>query len=114
MGRIMLEWLVIILLITSVVSACASLPASIRAFMVSQDKYREIDCAHLEIQLLNEKVELDKVSAMQNSKSNGDATSVALFGIPFSLLTGDFEKDVAKWKGQVEVIERAKENTCPA
>lgn len=107
-----LERVAIILLMAGQVIACAKRPANITALSVSSEKYREVDCARLEIQLLDAKTELDKVSAMQNSKSNGDATSVALFGIPFSLLTGDFEKDVAKWKGEIVAIERAKENVC--
>jgi hypothetical protein len=106
--------LAIIFLIAGLVGGCAKRPASITALIVSPDKYREIDCTRLEIQLSDAKIELDKVSAMQSSKSNGDATSVALFGIPFSFFTGDFEKDVAKWKGEIVAIERAKENACPA
>lgn len=106
--------LAIIFLMSVVLAACANRPDSIAAAIVPQEKYKAGDCTRLESQLSDAKAELEEVSEKQNSKATGDATSVALFGIPFSLFTGDYEKDVAKWKGEVEAIERAKTNRCPA
>ncbi|WP_202716939.1 hypothetical protein [Thiothrix subterranea] len=53
------------------------------------------------------RAELDKFSKMQNSKANVDAAGVFLVGIPVSKLSGDFQADVARLKGEVEAIETA-------
>lgn len=50
---------------------------------------------------------LEKFSAMQNSKANTDAATVFFVLIPASKLTGDSAGDVAKYKGEVEAIETA-------
>lgn len=50
---------------------------------------------------------------MQDSKANGDAIGVFLFGIPFSKMSGDYEGEIARLKGQVEAIETAQvKNGC--
>lgn len=106
------------LLITAMVvlaNGCASRPESISASYVSHEKYIAGDCLRLETQMSDARAELTKVSAMQDSKANGDAVGVFLVLIPVSKLTGDHAGDVARWKGEVEAIETAQiKNKCKA
>lgn len=88
-------------------SACASRPETIHASFVSHEKYAALDCAQLAGRLTDTKVELEKVSRLQNDKANGDAVGVFLLGIPFSKLSGDHEGEVARLKGEVEAIDTA-------
>lgn len=97
----------------AILGACASRPEAISASYVSHEKYVDGDCAKLETQMSDAKAELQRVSAMQDSKANGDAVGVFLLLIPFSKLTGDHAGEVAKWKGEVGAIETAQiKNKC--
>ena len=89
------------------VSACASRPEAISASYVSHEKYMDNDCTQLATKMTDARAELAKVSAMQDSKANGDAVGVFLVLIPVSKLTGDHAGDVARWKGEVEAIDTA-------
>ena len=89
------------------VSACASRPEAISASYVSHEKYMDNDCTQLATKMTDARAELAKVSAMQDSKANGDAVGVLLVLIPVSKLTGDHAGDVARWKGEVEAIDTA-------
>ncbi len=63
--------------------------------------------------MIKSKAELDQISELQNSKANDDAWGVFLILIPVSNITGDYEGDVAKWKGEVEAVETAQiKNKC--
>jgi hypothetical protein len=53
------------------------------------------------------RAELQKFSALQDSKANVDAASVFFVLVPASKLTGDHAGDVAKYKGEVEAIDTA-------
>jgi hypothetical protein len=53
------------------------------------------------------KEELVRMSKLQDEKATGDAIGVFLILVPVSKLTGDYEGDVARLKGEVEAIETA-------
>lgn len=89
------------------VSACANRPESIPASYTSHEKYTMLDCTQLSTQLGDARAELSKYSDQQNSKATGDAWGVFLILVPVSKLSGDYEGDVAKWKGEVAAIETA-------
>lgn len=89
-------------------AGCANRPESIPASFVSWEKYSSTQCAELEDKLKQSRDILDGYSRQQNDKANGDALGVFLLGIPFSKLTGDFQADIAKYKGEIEAIETAK------
>lgn len=88
-------------------AACANRPDSIRASFVSHERYMGMDCPALAVRLAETKTELEATSRKQDEKANGDAFGVFLLGIPFSKLTGDFEGEVARLKGEVEAVETA-------
>lgn len=88
-------------------SACASRPESIAASYVSHEKYAGNDCTQLSTYLSDARSQLQKVSAMQDSKANMDAATVFFVLVPASKLSGDHAADVAKMKGEVEAIETA-------
>ncbi|WEF32342.1 hypothetical protein [Pseudoduganella chitinolytica] len=88
-------------------SACASRPESIPASFVSHEKYSGNDCTQLSTYLSDARSQLQKVSAMQDSKANMDAATVFFVLVPASKLSGDHAADVAKLKGEVEAIETA-------
>lgn len=90
-----------------VMAGCANRPETIHASYVSHEKFTHLDCSSLSLEMNNTKSELDKYCKLQNSKANGDAVGVFLLGIPFSKLSGDYEGEIARLKGQVEAIETA-------
>ena len=94
-------------------SGCATRPESIPASYVSHEKYIGNSCIELATNMGDARANLDKFSAMQNSKANVDAATVFFVLIPASKLTGDSAADVAKYKGEVEAIETAQvKNGC--
>jgi len=61
------------------------------------------------------RADLANLSRAQNEKANADAAGVFLLGIPFSKLSGDYEGEIARLKGQVEAIETAQtKKKCPS
>lgn len=91
----------------AVLSGCATRPESIPASYVSHEKYMGNDCTQLATNMSDARADLQKFSAMQDSKANMDAATVFFVLIPASKLTGDSAADVAKFKGEVEAIETA-------
>lgn len=99
--------------VTLSLSACANRPETIRASFVSYEKFVHIDCSELATKVADSRALLVKTSKMQDDKANGDAVGVFLLGIPFSKLSGDYEGEVARLKGEVEALETAKiKNKC--
>lgn len=94
-------------LVAFALSACASRPESIAASYVSHEKYAANDCTQLSTYLSDARSQLQKVSAMQDSKANMDAATVFFVLVPASKLSGDHAADVARMKGEVEAIETA-------
>jgi PBP1b-binding outer membrane lipoprotein LpoB len=99
--------LVSVLAATLLIAGCATRPESISASYVSHEKYSGQDCTQLSLSLSDARANLDKFSAMQNTKANLDAATVFFVLIPASKLSGDHAGDVAKAKGEVEAIETA-------
>ena len=94
-------------------NGCAKRPESIVASHISYERYSDNTCTELNTKMTDTRAELTKYSEMQNSKANGDAWGVFLVLIPVSQMTGDYEGDVAKYKGKVEAIETAQiKNKC--
>jgi hypothetical protein len=94
-------------------AGCANRPETIHASYVSHEKFTHLDCLGLSLEMNSTKSELEKYCKMQNSKANGDAIGVFLFGVPFSKMSGDYEGEIARLKGQVEAIETAQvKNGC--
>jgi len=109
----MRKLLILTSLLFLIISGCASRPENIKASYISHERYIDTDCSQLAIQMSDARAELAKYSEMQNSKATGDAWGVFLILIPVSQLTGDYEADVAKWKGVVEAIETTQiKNKC--
>ena len=88
-------------------AACANRPESIHASYVSHEKYAYLDCPALALKMSETKEELARMSKLQDEKATGDAIGVFLILVPVSKLTGDYEGDVARLKGEVEAIETA-------
>lgn len=102
-----MKQLTIAALAALILSACASRPESIPASFVSHEKYGGNDCTQLSTYLADARAQLQKVSAMQDSKANMDAATVFFVLVPASKLSGDHAGDVARLKGEVEAIETA-------
>ncbi len=99
--------LILTILISYLLSNCASRPSSISASYVSHEKYMDYSCVQLATKMSDAQGELQKYSELQNSKANVDAASVFFVLIPASSLTGDHKADVAKFKGEIEAISTA-------
>jgi len=96
-----------------ILSGCATRPESISASYVSHVKYASLTCDQLVTQLVDARSKLATFSNKQDTKANVDAGGVLLAFIPLSALTGDYEGDVARWKGEVQAIETAQiTNKC--
>lgn len=95
------------------ISGCANRPESISASYVSYEKYSDLSCEKLVTYLVDAHQKLKSFSDKQDTKANVDAGGVFLALIPVSALTGDYEGDVARWKGEVQAIETAQiKNKC--
>ena len=94
-------------LVLLTISGCANRPESISASYVSHEKYEGLDCQELVTRLVDARSTLSDFSNKQDTKANVDAGSVFIALIPVSAFAGDYEGDVAKWKGEVEAIETA-------
>lgn len=103
--------LIYVALTLAVLGGCATRPESIPASYVSHEKYMGNDCVRLATYMADARADLQKFSAMQDTKANMDAASVFFVLIPASKLTGDSAADVAKFKGEVEAIETAQVKT---
>jgi hypothetical protein len=106
--------LVVIVASVSLV-ACANRPETIHASFVSHERFIDLSCDQLVGRLASTRADLDKYSKMQDEKATGDAIGVFLVLVPVSKLTGDYEGEVARLKGEVEAIETAQiKNKCRA
>lgn len=90
-------------------TGCADRPSQISASYVSHEKYMDLSCTELASKMSVARAELTKFSDMQNSKANSDAATVFLILVPVTSMTGDYASDVARWKGEVEAIDTAKQ-----
>ncbi|MFT5453289.1 MAG: hypothetical protein ACI9N9_002795 [Enterobacterales bacterium] len=94
-------------------AACATRPEGITAQYVSHEKYIDLNCTELNTQLVDARSQLTEFSNRQDTKANVDAGGVFLALIPVSAFTGDYEGDVARWKGEIQAIETAQiKNKC--
>ncbi len=89
--------------------SCATRPDKIAATNLPQDKYQTHECSLLESELKNAQSELAVATEKQNSAANKDAWLLILSIVPLSKVTGDYEEEVANWKGEVNAIESAKQ-----
>jgi hypothetical protein len=98
-----------------IISGCATRPEGIIAQSVAHEKYTSLTCEKLVTQLVDARYKLASFSNKQDTKANIDAGGVFLALIPVSAFTGDYEGDVAQWKGEVQAIETAQIiNKCKA
>ena len=90
-----------------ILSGCANRPEGITAQHVAHEKYTGLTCEGLVTQLVDARHKLAEFSNKQDTKANIDAGGVFLAPITVSAFTGDYEGDVAQWKGEVQPIETA-------
>ncbi len=88
-------------------NGCAKRPSSISASHVSHERYSHNSCTQLNAKMADARYKLTEVSGKQNTKANVDAAGVLLLGLPISALSGDYEGEVARYKGEVQAIETA-------
>ncbi|QEY17130.1 hypothetical protein D0C16_14780 [Cellvibrio sp. KY-GH-1] len=90
-------------------ASCATRPDKIAATTLPQDKYQSHECSLLDSELKKAQSELAVATEKQNSAANTDAWLLILSIVPLSKVTGDYEKEVANWKGEVNAIETEKQ-----
>ena len=96
-----------------VLSGCATKPSKIEAEDISSQKYIHFSCVELDHKLSLAKEELAKYSELQKSKATSDFWVSIITVVPPSVLTGDYETDVAHFKGEMNAIESARvSNGC--
>ena len=87
--------------------SCASRPSAIKASFISDEIYMDYSCLQLSTELSEANESLEKFSKLQESKANTDAATVFFAVVPASALTGDYAKEVSRWKGIVQAINSA-------
>jgi hypothetical protein len=86
---------------------CAKAPTSIEAISVDASRYAGTTCLQLNSQAKAASASYSDVATKQDQKRTDDTVSVALFGMPMHTLTGDYEAEIARLKGEQEAIRRA-------
>jgi len=99
--------LIIGLLLSLVLTSCATRPDSISASHIAHEKYMNNTCSELSVLRADARIDLQTYSSKQNTKANWDFATVFFVLIPASQLSGDHEADVAMFKGTIEAIETA-------
>jgi hypothetical protein len=95
-------------------AGCANRPSSIHASFVSHERFVGLNCYALAQRMDTSETNLAELAAKQDAKADGDALGVFLVGVPVSKLTGDYEAEIARTKGEIEAIETAQvKNSCP-
>jgi hypothetical protein len=95
------------LLLSLVLSSCATRPDSISASHVAHEKFMINTCSELSVLRADARTDLQTYSSKQNTKANWDFATVFFVLIPASQLSGDHKADVALFKGTIEAIETA-------
>jgi hypothetical protein len=102
------------LVLTSSLTACATRPESIPASYVSHEKYAGLTCEELTERMEDARQNLQKASDKQNARGYFKqvmGAAMQLGGLDSETagrLSGDSAEDVAKWKGEGAAIDLAK------
>jgi hypothetical protein len=102
-----LKKLVLPICLALALAACAKTPSSIPPVAVSSSEYSGLSCNQLTSEFTAVSAKLAEAESKQRDKVAADAVVVFLVLIPPSSMTGDFEADVARYKGEKIAIERA-------
>lgn len=98
---------------TITLAGCAKPPSKIAPAVVSSSEYSNLSCSKLVNMLSAASTKLEQAETSQRGKVAGDAATVFLVLIPLSAMTGDYEADVARYKGEKQALERTLANkTC--
>jgi hypothetical protein len=99
-----------VILIASIMSACAQSPSSIPPVAVASSEYSGLSCSALRTELNSVEIKLADATRRQNNAQAADAVGVFLVLVPVSKLTGDAAGEVGQYKGEKLAIERALQN----
>lgn len=98
--------LIPVLILVSIVGACAKRPDKIEAVTVAGDPYAKLSCSTLAAEKLKVSQELENAAAKQRQAVTGDTFGVLLLGLPVSTIAGgDQETQIAVAKGQIQELE---------
>ena len=101
------------LLASLALTACAKPPSKIAPAVVSSNEYSDLSCTKLVNMLSDTSSKLEKAEKSQRGKVAADAATVFFILIPVSTMAGDYEADVARYKGENQALERTLANkTC--
>ena len=87
--------------------ACAKPPSKIPAVAVASAEYSDLSCSALMREYSDVSNKLTEAERKQRNKVAGDSAGVFFILIPPSAMTGDFEADVGRYKGEKIAIERS-------
>ena len=93
-------------LIAVTLAACASPPSKITPMSVSSSEYENLSCTELVRTLSATSTKLSEFETKQRNKVAADEVTEFFFLIPVSAIAGDYEADVARYKGEKLAIER--------
>ena len=99
--------LVLVLLLPSFLSGCASRASAIAPVAVASSDYKDLSCDEARA-LLTQKREIEiALTKQQNNAALGDAAGVFLVLLPLGSVFGaDREGELAMAKGEVDALER--------
>ncbi len=96
-----------VLLMSSLLVACAQTPESIQPSYVSPNEYAGWSCSSMRAEASRINDALATASKQQSNARSGDVAGVILLGLPVSSLSGaNVAPEVARLKGHKETLER--------
>lgn len=100
------------LTVTILLSACATPPNDIKATPIATNAYSGKSCSQLDAELYKQNSDLAPLLAKQQKTSDNDAAGVFIIGLPVGSMgesnTKQREADIAKMKGELDAIQKAR------
>jgi hypothetical protein len=97
----------IAIVLAATLAGCASRPESISATHVPPERYAQFDCASLRTQLAQARGNMNHFSGKQTQSARHDEIGLLFFLPPLGKVIGNYSPEVAKYKGEVDAIEKA-------
>lgn len=101
------------LILSFLISACASRATGVPPVAVSVVEYQDLSCEETKSLLAQKRQEKNALTQAQNNAATGDAVGVFLLLLPLGSVAGnDVSGDLALAKGEVNALERAVPMNC--
>ena len=114
----MIQKSVVLILIVSLLSGCATSPGRISAIYVSPLQYSSLSCEQIQQEMVRVSAKVREIAGIQQRKANKDAFALTIgliifWPALFFMMGGDKKQELARLKGEYEALEQAAiRNNC--